>query len=44
MINAVIAKFRAMLETFKLLSTPGMAKRFEEAKKTPMSACEEFEW
>lgn len=33
MINAVIAKFRAMLETFKLLSTPGMAKRFEEAKK-----------
>ena len=36
--------YDAMLETFKLLSAPGMAERFEEAKKTPISECEEFEW
>ena len=36
--------YNAMLETFKLLSTPGMVERFEEAKKTPISECEEFEW
>ncbi len=36
--------YNAMLETFNLLNTPGMAERFTEAKNTPIEECEPFEW
>ncbi len=45
--NAVVMSredYEALMETLRLLSTPGMVERFEEAKATPIGECEDFEW
>lgn len=36
--------YNAMLETFQLLSVPGMPERLVEAINTPIEECEDFEW
>lgn len=45
--NAVVmseADYSAMMETFYLLSVPGMRERLEEGRRTPIEECDKFEW
>ena len=36
--------YAGMMETFQLLSVPGMRERMAEAKATPIEECDDFEW